>query len=109
MPARNYEIDKHAIREMFLWITNSSDIYFKNAMPLLENYTRKYVRGTFDKKKAVKGFELLIPHGVRSYDKAFGYRMTFNKAERELLAKDLYDHYEDILKEMFKKARKLKK
>lgn len=79
---------------------------------MLENYTKKYVKGTFDKKKAVKGFELLIPVGARSYDEEFGgygYRTTFNAAEKQQLAQDLYDYYEDIMKEMFKKAKKFKK
>lgn len=112
MATKIYPIDKEKIREIGLWINNTSDIYFKHVIPLLENYTKKYAKGTFDKKKAIKGFELIIPVGTRSYDKEFsgrGHNTTFNKAEREILAKELYDYYEDIMKEMFKKAKKLKK
>lgn len=112
MEKRPQAIDKAKVREIYFWIINTGDIYFKKTIPLLENYTKKYVKGTFDKKKAVKGFELLIPEGVKSYDKEFGsygYRTKFNAAEKQQLAQDLYDYYEDILKEMFKKARKLKK
>ena len=106
---RNYQIDKDAIRELVLYMNNTRNIYFKSVIPLLENYARKYAKGNFDKKKAVKGFELLIPVGVRSYQKEFGDKMTFNPKEREIIAKELYDYYEDLMKEMFKKAKKLKK
>lgn len=106
---RQYPIDKDAIREIELWIQNTGNIYFKNVIPLLENYTKKYVRGTFDKAKGIKGFELIIPVGVQSYYREFGDRMSFNPEEKKIIAKDLYDYYEDIMKEMFKKAKKLKK
>ena len=109
MQKRNYPIDKDAIREIELWIKNTAEIYFKTVIPLLENYTKKYVRGTFDKNKGIKGFELVIPVAVRSYYREFGDKMQFNPEERKISAKDLYDYYEDIMKEMFKKAKKLKK
>lgn len=57
----------------------------------------------------MKGFELIIPVGVKAYQREFGDKMTFNPDERKLIAKDLYDYYEDIMKEMFKKAKKLKR
>ena len=112
MAKRVQTVDKDKVRELYLWIINTSDIYFKTVTPLLENFTKKYIKGNFDKKKAIKGFELVIPVGVKSYDKEFSspyYKTTFNSAEKEELAKELYDYYEDMMKEMFKKARKFKK
>ncbi len=105
-------IDKDKVRDIVLWIENSRDMYFNRTIPLLENYTKKYSRGQFDKQKAIKGFQLLLPYGIASYDKEFsirGYRTPFNAREKEEAAKQLYDYYEDIMKEMFKKAKKLKK
>lgn len=105
-------IDKDKVREIVLWIENTGDIYFNRTIPLLENYTKKYVRGQFDKQKAIKGFQLLLRYGIASYDKEFGtrgYRTTLNAREKEEAAKQLYEYYEDFMKEMFKKARKLKK
>lgn len=105
---RYYEIDKDAIRELLLFAENTSDFYFKGVIPLLENYTKKYVKGDFVKEKAQKGFQNLIPYATNLYYREFRDRMTFNPKEREIIGKELYEHYEDILDEMVKAAKKLK-
>ncbi len=112
MAKRIMTIDKDKVREIVLWIENTRDLYFGKTIPLLENYTKKYVKGSYDRQKAIKGFQLLLPYGIASYDREFstrGYRTTMNAREKEEAAKQLFDYYEDIMKEMFKKARKLKK
>ena len=105
---RYYEIDKDAIRELLLYAENTSDFYFKGVIPLLENYTKKYVKGDFVKEKAYKGFQNLIPYAIQLYYREFGDRMSFNTKEKEIIGKELYDHYEDLLGEMVKSAKKLK-
>lgn len=109
MAKRFYSIDKDAIREIELFANNTSDFYFKGVIPLLENYVKKKAKGTFDKQKALKGYENLIPYATRLYQKEFGDLMRFNPEERKIISKDFYEYYEDLMKEMFKKAKKLKK
>lgn len=112
MAKRIQTIDKDKVREIYFWIIKTRDIYFNKVTPLLENYTKKYIKGDFDKTKAVKGFENIVPVGVRSYEKTFTLpysRVSMNSAEKHECAKMLYDYYEDMMKEMFKKARKFKK
>lgn len=112
MAKRVMTVDKEKVKEIYFWIINTRDIYFKRVIPLLENYTKKYVKGTFDKQKAIKGFQPIVPVGLQSYNKTFMYpydSLSLNAREKEALAKDLYDYYEDIMKEMFKKAKKLKR
>ena len=107
--ARTKQIDTALVRELKLYATNTSDIYFKRVIPLLENYTRKYVRGSFDKAKAVKGYQtVVVEDAIRRYRKAYGLGPV-GSAEKKAIAEELYDFYEDIMKEMFKKAKKLKK
>lgn len=107
MPAKR--LDTILVRELKIYATNTSEIYFNKVIPLLENYTRKYVRGTFDKAKAVQGFKtVVVEDAIRRYRKAYGLGPV-GSAEKKAIAEELYDYYEDIMKEMFKKAKKLKK
>lgn len=70
---------------------------------------KKYVKDTFDKKKAIKGWQNVTQLAVTKYTRDYGSPGTFNAAEKEMLGEKLYDYYEDIMKANFKKARKLKK
>ena len=95
MAKRFYSIDKDAIREIELFANNTQEFFFKGVIPLLENYAKKKAKGTFDKKKALKGYENLIPYATRLYQKEFGDLMRFNPEERNIISKDFYEYYEN--------------
>ena len=107
--AKRMTIDKEKVKELYFYIINDSDIYFKFSTPYIESLTKKYVKDTFDKKKAIKGWSNVTRMAVSKYTRDYGSPGTFNSAEKEMLGAMLYDYYEDIMKANFKKARKLKK
>lgn len=50
MVKRIMTIDKDKVREIVLWIENTRDLYFGKTIPFLENYTKKYVKGSYDRQ-----------------------------------------------------------
>ena len=114
MATKNQVIDKEKVKELYFYTINNGnfDFYTNKVLPLLQNYTKKYIKGVFDKKNAIEGFKGILPLANAKYCKdycAAGQKFTFNAAEKDMYAKDLYDYYEEIMKAMFKKAKKLKK
>ena len=101
--------DKILVDELGLYITNNSDIYFKRVLPYLESLAKKTVKGSFDKAKAIKGFEtIVVPVGLQQYRKDFGLGVV-KSAEKKAIAEYCYDHYRELFKEMTKAAKKAAK
>ena len=65
--------DLEAARELELYAENTREIYDRCTMPTVDNLTRKYKRGQYDKAKAVKAWEARqASHSTAGPDRASG-------------------------------------
>ena len=69
----NYN-DKDMARELYLWSTNDSQLYYQQRRPILINLSKKYKKGTFDVDKASKLWRYFIDNALQKYNKEFGSR-----------------------------------
>lgn len=95
---RDTTIDKEAVRELVLYITNDGDLYRQRVTPMIENLKRKVKKGVYDREKAVKLWQYLADEGVKKYGKEFGPGASvawLNPATREEIARKLRDYYEE--------------
>lgn len=96
---RDNTIDKDAVRELVLTITNDGDLYRRQITPAIDNLKRKYKKGNYDRDKAVKLWQYVADEGVRRYNKEFGsgtYSVAWlNPITRKAIAEELRDYYED--------------
>ena len=96
---RDNTIDKDAVRELVLVITNDGDQYRRQITPAIENLKKKYKKGTYDRDLAVKLWQYVADEGVRRYNKEYGsgtYSVAWlNPATRKAIAEELRDYYED--------------
>jgi hypothetical protein len=95
---RDPTIDKEAVRELVLTITNDGDLYREKTTPILENLKKKAAKGKYDRELAVKLWQYLADEGVRRYGRDFGsgYSVSWlNPATRQEIAKELRDYYEE--------------
>ena len=88
------------MRELKLYIDNDQDMYRQRYIPLLKNLSRKKKQGKFRKSLASKAFMYLIDDGAKRYVKSYGgdVRDDFPKRQRQVLAKDYVEKFEDIFK-----------
>ena len=100
--ARDTTIDKDAVRELVLYITNDASLYPK-VQSIVKNMQQKIKRGKYDAELAVKAWQYLADAGVAKYDREFGSgggtKAMLNKATREQIARELRDEYEDMVNE----------
>ena len=95
---RDDTIDKEAVRELILYITNDGDLYRQRVTPMIENLKKKVKKGVYDREKAVKLWQYLADDGVKKYGKEFGPGASvawLNPATREEIARQLRDYYEE--------------
>lgn len=96
--ARDTTVDKEAVRELVLYITNKSDLY-PQVQSIVKNMQRKIKQGKYDDELAVKAWQYLADAGVEKYDKEFGSgngtKSMLNKATREQIARELRDYFAD--------------
>lgn len=96
---RDNTIDKDAVRELVLTITNDGDLYRRQITPAIDNLKRKYKKGNYDRDKAVRLWQYVADEGVRRYNKEFGsgtYSVAWlNPITRKAIAEELRDYYED--------------
>lgn len=95
--------DEAAARELILFIENDGDLYRQQGLPIIKNLVAKVDRGIYDRQKAVKLYMYLMESGSRSYAKQFStgeadWKNIFNKATRELAAKNFVAHFESEYK-----------
>lgn len=65
-------VDKAQARELALFIENDGTLYRTTTTPIVNNYARKKVKGTFNKQAALKGLLNLVEAGRRKYIREFG-------------------------------------
>lgn len=96
---RDDTVDKEAVRELVLVITNDGDLYRQHTTPMIENLKKKVAKGKYDRELAVKLWQYLADEGVRRYDKEFGSGRgsvsMLNPATRRAIAEELRDYYEE--------------
>jgi hypothetical protein len=86
--------DKDMARELYLWATNDSQLYYQQRRPILINLSKKYKKGTFDIDKASKLWRYFIDNALQKYNKEFGSRgdkwyELMSVHDRNLLAHEL--------------------
>ena len=64
--------DKDAAREIQLYADNDSQLYRQRKNPILQNLSRKYIKGTYDIHKAAKLWRNYIDAALQKYHKEFG-------------------------------------
>ena len=88
------------MRELKFYIDNDVSIYRQRYMPILKNLSRKKKQGKFRKGLAQKAFMYLIDDGAKQYVKSYGgnERDDFPKRQRQTLAKDYVEEFEETFK-----------
>ena len=88
------------MRELKLYIDNDSNIYRQRYMPILKNLSKKKKKGNYQKGLASKAFLYLVDEGAKRYTSEYGgnVRDVFPKRQRQMLAKDYVDEFEQIFK-----------
>ena len=88
------------MRELKLYIDNDANIYRQRYMPILKNLSKKKKKGNYQKGLASKAFMYLVDDGAKRYTKEYGgnARDMFPKRQRQMLAKDYVDEFEDTFK-----------
>lgn len=89
--------------ELALYIDNDYQLYKSQFIPILKNYTKKMIKGVYDRKMAAKGFMHLLDRGARQYVKEFGspgdkVQTMFPKKDREKLALVYAMNFEEAYK-----------
>ena len=86
------------VQELELWIMNDEPLY--NHMTLVcKNLIRKHAAGIYNRNKAVKAFQYTVTMAAKKYHKSFnekGHWYTFfPKQDRERVAKNIRDNFEE--------------
>ena len=89
--------DPHMVTELYLFITNDSNLNRQMIQSLIKNYRKKLAKGSYDEELAIKGFMNVVNAGVKAYAKEFsvGERMKVSKSDRQEVAKKLSNFYRD--------------
>jgi len=82
--------DKDAAREIQLYADNDSQLYYQRRKPILQNLSKKYLKGQYDIDKAAKLWRYYIDAALQKYQKEFGGRGSWSNLlsvpDRNLLA-----------------------
>jgi hypothetical protein len=95
-------MDEVGAKELYLFITNDSDLYRQQYEPINKNLTIKKARGVYDHAKAAKLFGYLVETGAKwyenggrpSYGKPQHIPSYFSKKLRDAVAEELRDNFE---------------
>jgi hypothetical protein len=89
--------DPHMVTELYLFITNDSNLNRQMIQSLIKNYRKKLQKGSYDEELAIKGFMNVVNAGIKAYAKEFsvGERMKVSKSDRQEVAKKLSNFYRD--------------
>lgn len=80
-------------RELFLYATNSGNLYKQMITPVIENLRRKAQKGLYDGEKAVDAYYYIATAASNKYNKDFGY--SFSVTDRFTVAVDMMEYYEE--------------
>jgi hypothetical protein len=89
--------DEHAAQELELYVSNDSQLYHSQFIPIVKNLMKRRAAGTYNHEKAAKLFLYLADAGARKYYKEFGTQrggFKFDLATRWAVAKSLRDSFE---------------
>lgn len=82
-------------KELVLYTVNDSLLYSQMITPCIRNLQKKYVKGTFDKEKAIVAFYHVATEASKRYFKKFGEK--FDVTARWTASSNLLNYYmEDI-------------
>lgn len=92
--------EKHAAKELILYIENDGDLHRQRVVPIYKNLQKKKERGIYNKELAVKLFMYLVDDEAKKYIKEFGdpgdkVQNIFPKNVRLEVAKDLEDYFDN--------------
>jgi hypothetical protein len=89
------------MRELRAYIDNDAGLYRQRYMPILKNLSHKKKQGKYRKGLASKAFMYLVDDGAKRYVRSYGgdARDIFPKRQRQMLAKDYVDEFEQIFKD----------
>ena len=82
-------VDKILVRELTLYTENDGTIYRQRTTPLINNYARRKLKGTYSKPLALKGILMIVEAGIKSYRKDFGLGRV-SAQDKMAIAKELY-------------------
>jgi len=91
MNKETIESVRHEVRELQLWIENTSTYYERFLVPIAKNFQRKIKNKTFDMTKAPKAYYAVCLLANNDYAEQFGY--NFTKLVRDLVAQNLAEEY----------------
>ncbi len=90
-PSRG-SVDQVAATELFIYSDNDGDLYRQQGAPIRKNLSKKWKKGTYDSKKAVKLWSYLMESAAKKYHKEFGgggtWYSMFNVPTRMAAAKE---------------------
>jgi hypothetical protein len=99
------EIDEVLGYDLELFIDNTSEIYHRHTVPVLGMISKHYDKGNGSKTEALKAIERYIvqpackKYLAESFSPTATMREVFPKALREYVASELFDKYEEGLKD----------
>lgn len=83
--------------ELKLFIDSDGDLYRQIKGPIEKNLTKKFVKGTYNHKLAVKAWKYLADEGAKKYAKDFSigsdWNRMFSVADRAAVAQALADDW----------------
>lgn len=81
--------------ELYIYIVNTERLYRQRIQPTIENLKKKYLKGIYDKDKAIDLWYYTATAGSEMYNRDYGY--SFSVQDRFTVATDLEAYYrEDI-------------
>ena len=80
-------------RELFLYATNDSNLYFSAIVPTIESLRKKYKKGVYDHEKSVDAFYYIATRASEKYGIDYGYK--FNVQDRFSCAVEMVEYYEE--------------
>lgn len=84
-------------RELALYAENTSELYRRYIVPVIQCLHKKYVKGIFDIEKSISLWYNIATEASKMYNREFGY--SFNVTDRYTAAYDLAEGYLDLIKE----------
>jgi predicted transcriptional regulator len=97
-------VDRATVRELFLYITNDSQIHKQRIAPIIKNLSKKVGKATYDGNKAIKAFGYAVVDGLKKYEKEHaekGWAKSVDKKTREAIAEELLDYYSEQIGEAY--------
>lgn len=83
--------------ELYLYAVNTGELYRNHIIPVINNLTRYYKKGLFDREKAIDAFYPVATIASKMYCKEFAsvnsYGNVFTVTDRFTVACDMVDRY----------------